>query len=68
MIAKTNLDQEQPMTDNEHTKLIKAMTKLNTIYPKGRLLDCSDESDEIEGRIILGQTNLGTLKTDNNGD
>ena len=68
LIAKTNLDQEQPMTDNEHTKLIKAMTKLNTIYPKGRLLDCSDESDEIEGRIILGQTNLGTLKTDNNGD
>ncbi len=66
LFAKTNLEQEQP-TDvdddkNEHKKLIDAMSKLNTIYPVGRLLDCSDESDELEGRIILGQTNLGTLK------
>lgn len=68
LLAKTELDQEQPNDNNEHEKLIEAMTKLNTIYPEGRLLDCSDESDEIEGRVILGQTNLGTLKTDNNGD
>jgi len=68
LLAKTDLDQEQPNDNNEHKKLIEAMTKLNTIYPEGRLLDCSDESDEIEGRVILGQTNLGTLKTDNNGD
>lgn len=68
LLAKTELDQEQPNDNKEHEKLIEAMTKLNTIYPEGRLLDCSDESDEIEGRVILGQTNLGTLKTDNNGD
>lgn len=67
--AKTMLDQEQPTTgDNEHNELIKAMNKLNTIYPEGRLLDCADESDEVEGRVILGQTNLGTLKTESNGD
>ncbi len=66
LIAKTNLEQEQP--EGENKKLIDAMSKLNTIYPEGRLLDCTDESDELEGRIILGQTNLGTLKTDSNGD
>ena len=69
LTAKTLLEQEQPITgDNEHNKLITAMNELNTIYPEGRLLDCADESDEIEGRIILGQTNLGTLKTESNGD
>jgi hypothetical protein len=67
--AKTMLEQEQPTTgNNEHKELIKAMNQLNTIYPEGRLLDCADESDEIEGRVILGQTNLGTLKTESNGD
>jgi hypothetical protein len=67
--AKTMLDQQQPTSgDNKHNKLIMAMMKLNTIYPIGRLLDCSDESDEIEGRVILGQTNLGTLKIESNGD
>jgi len=66
--AKTMLDQEQPTTGkNEHRTLITAMTQLNTIYPEGRLMDCSDESDDIEGRVILGQTNLGTLKTESNG-
>lgn len=67
--AKTMLEQEQPIEgNNEHKKLIESMTKLNTIYPEGRLLDCADETDEIEGRVILGQTNLGTLKIDSNGD
>ena len=67
--AKTMLDQEQPTTgENELNTLITAMTELNTIYPEGRLLDCSDESDEIEGRVILGQTNLGNLKVKSNGD
>ncbi|MFY0630370.1 MAG: hypothetical protein JXR05_08310 [Flavobacteriaceae bacterium] len=68
LLTKTNLDQEQPQENNEHKNLIDAMSKLNTIYPIGRLLDCADESDELEGRIILGQTNLGTLKTDSDGD
>jgi hypothetical protein len=67
--AKTMLEQEQPITgNNEHKILMTAMSQLNTIYPAGRLLDCADESDELEGRVILGQTNLGTLKTESNGD
>jgi hypothetical protein len=60
LLAKTNIGQKQPKENNEHKNLIDAMSKLNTIYPVGRLLDCADESDELEGRIILGQTNLGT--------
>jgi len=67
--AKTMLEQEQPITgNNEHKTLMTAMNQLNTIYPEGRLLDCADESDELEGRVILGQTNLGTLKIESNGD
>lgn len=57
--AKTPLDQKQP--EPELTALLSAMSNLNTIYPIGRLLDCDDESDELEGKIILGKTNLGTL-------
>lgn len=65
LLSKTNLEQGQPnnILDNKHENLINAMSKLNTIYPVGRLLDCEDESDELEGRIILGQTNLGSIKT-----
>ncbi|MGJ8744939.1 hypothetical protein [Polaribacter sp.] len=60
LLAKTNLGQKQPKKHNEHKNLIDAMSKLNTIYPFGQLIDCADESDDLEGRIILGQTNLGT--------
>lgn len=56
---KTKLLQKQPK--KELKKLIETISELNTIYPTGRLLDCDDESDEVKGRIILGQTNLGTL-------
>lgn len=35
------------------------LINLNTIYPQGRLYDCSDEN--FEGKIILGRTKLGTL-------
>ena len=60
LLAKTNLEPEaQPIPETE--ELITAIQQLNTIYPVGRLLDCDDESDEIEGKIILGQTNIGTL-------
>jgi len=58
LLAKTALEQEQP---EELEPLLTAMGNLNTIYPVGRLLDCDDESDELEGKIILGQTNIGTL-------
>ncbi len=58
LFAKTSLKEEQP---EELIGLIEAIGNLNTIYPIGRLLDCDDESDELEGKIILGQTNIGTL-------
>ncbi|MDO7174059.1 hypothetical protein [Mariniflexile sp. AS56] len=58
LLAKTALDHEQP---DELEALMAAMGNLNTIYPVGRLLDCDDESDDMEGKIILGQTNIGTL-------
>lgn len=58
LFAKTVVKDEQP---SELTGFIKAIGNLNTIYPIGRLLDCEDESDELEGKIILGQTNIGTL-------
>lgn len=58
LFAKTSLGQEQP---DELKNLLTAIGNLNTIYPVGRLLDCDDESDELEGKIILGQTNIGTL-------
>lgn len=59
LFAKTPLEQEQPET--ELKEFIAAISKLNTIYPTGRLLDCDDETDELKRRIILGKTNLGTL-------
>ncbi len=34
------------------------LTDLHTIHPSGRLHDC--KTDELEGKIILGRTNLGT--------
>ncbi|MEP0263091.1 hypothetical protein [Dokdonia sp.] len=58
LFEKTSLGQEQP---DELKDLLTAIGNLNTIYPVGRLLDCDDESDELEGKIILGQTNIGTL-------
>jgi len=59
LLAKTKAPkQEQPI---EIEPFIEALGNLNTIYPVGRLLDCSDESDDLEGKIILGQTNIGTL-------
>ncbi|MGQ1785076.1 MULTISPECIES: hypothetical protein [unclassified Saccharicrinis] len=57
--AKTSLGQEQ---DGEKLiALIKILTELNSIYPSGRLIDCDDEEDVSEGKIILGRTNIGNL-------
>ncbi len=40
-------------------KLITALNNLNNIYPPGRLLDCEqDSSDDLNGKIILGQSNI----------
>lgn len=62
--AKTNLAQEQPKENNETENLIYAMHQLNTIYPVGRLTDCSAEEEALDGRIILGQSSLGNIEFD----
>ena len=59
LVAKTNLDQEQPET--ALVDFITSLSNLNNIYPTGRLFDCSDENERLAGRIILGKTNLGSL-------
>lgn len=59
LLAKTNSGQQQNNTKLK--ALIKILGELNSIYPAGRLLDCDDESDATEGRILLGNAKLGTL-------
>lgn len=39
--------------------LVDALTNLNNIYRPGRLLDCAvDDNDSLDGKIILGQSNI----------
>ena len=59
LLSKTKLGQKQVKT--KLNRLIKTLTELNSIYPNGRLIDCDDEEDSLEGRIILGRTNIGNL-------
>ncbi|QDH80414.1 hypothetical protein FKX85_15745 [Echinicola soli] len=42
-------------------EMIASLTGLHTIYPTGRLYDCTDENEDLDGKLILGKTNLGTL-------
>lgn len=44
---------------NKLDNLVKAVKKLNTIYPEGNLYDC--QISESTNPIILGNTSLGTL-------
>ncbi|MXO04512.1 hypothetical protein [Flavobacterium sp. HBTb2-11-1] len=59
LIAKTNLNQEQP--EPQLISFIKSLTSLDNVYPTGRLFDCSDENERLSDKIILGKTNLGSL-------
>jgi hypothetical protein len=59
LLEKTNSGQEQH--EETLTKLIKISSELNTIYPTGRLIDCQDEEDLLDGKIVLGRTNIGNL-------
>lgn len=56
--------EEMPVETEEDvqclTEFVSALEELNTIYPTGRLLDC-EPGTTIDGKIILGRTNLGTL-------
>ncbi|MDI1257345.1 MAG: hypothetical protein PSV16_14720 [Flavobacterium sp.] len=45
--------------NNSTQKLLDAMEFLNNIYPPGKLLDCAaDNNDSLDGKIILGQSNI----------
>lgn len=59
LLAKTNSGQQQNSTKLK--AFINILSELNSIYPTGRLLDCDEESDAVEGRIVLGSTKLGNL-------
>jgi len=57
LLKRTDLEQaHDPATLKD---LIEALGELNTIYPSGTLYSC--ESEDLDGKIILGRTNLGTL-------
>ncbi len=44
---------------NSIQDLLIALTNLNNIYRPGRLLDCAmDDDDNLDGKIILGQSNI----------
>lgn len=44
---------------NSIQDLLIALTNLNNIYRPGRLLDCAiDDNDGLDGKIILGQSNI----------
>ena len=57
LINRTNSEQAQHAATL--IPFIDALESLHSIYPYGQLYDC--ESEDINGKIILGRTNLGTL-------
>lgn len=57
LLARTNSEQVQHVPTLK--AFIIALEQLHSIYPYGQLYDC--ESEDINGKIILGRTNLGTL-------
>lgn len=59
LLAKTKADSEKIKI--KLGNLINILSELNSVYPTGRLLDCDDEEDLLEGRIILGRTYIGNL-------
>lgn len=59
LLSKTNSGQAQDKTKLK--AFIKILSELNSIYPSGKLIDCDDEDEKLEGRIILGRTNIGNL-------
>lgn len=59
LLSKT--DSSQVQDEMKLKALNKILSELNSIYPSGKLIDCDDEDEELEGKIILGRTNLGNL-------
>ncbi|WP_437823685.1 hypothetical protein [Tenacibaculum mesophilum] len=64
LFAKTNLEQKQPVENNELLDLIQAIQQLNTIYPSGRLTNCNTEDEALDGRIILNQSSIGNIQSE----
>ncbi|WMJ72685.1 hypothetical protein RCC89_05835 [Cytophagaceae bacterium ABcell3] len=58
--AKAYVHKKQEKSDyQENVKaLICALNGLHSIYPSGRLIDCTSEDVELKGRIVLGRTTL----------
>lgn len=56
---------EREVAIQQHTEklasLIQTMGQLHTVYPIGKLLDCTQTYEEEQNSIILGRTSLGTL-------
>lgn len=51
---------------NSITDLLNALSHLNNIYRPGRLLDCdANDNDTLDGKIILGQSNLSKKMKNN---
>ncbi|HKI88203.1 MAG TPA: hypothetical protein VKA38_04190 [Draconibacterium sp.] len=63
LFLKTTSGQEHDEIElTEKTNdFIEILNELNSVYPSGRLIDCDDEDEELEGKIILGRTNIGNL-------
>jgi len=59
LIAKTKAGQEQNIV--KLRTFIKILSNLNSVYPAGSLLDCKDEEDRLENKIVLGNTHIGNL-------
>jgi hypothetical protein len=59
LFSKTKLGQEQD--EEKLIRLNEKISRLNNIYPHGRLLDCDDEEEDLKGRIVLGRTNIGNF-------
>ena len=58
LLHKADEDCESQLAQSTEN-LISAITNLNNIYPPGRLLDCDqEENDDLDGKIILGQSNI----------
>lgn len=59
LFTKTKLEQEQDEATLK--QLIKVLNELNSVYQEGKLLDCDEEDETLEGKIVLGRTNIGNL-------
>ena len=61
LLQKTKLKPNKAKYNKALKDLIRILSELNSIYPTGRLIDCDDEDDSLEGRIVLGRTNIGNI-------